>query len=458
MSPKKVLFIVPDYSFIYNDAVIKNVVNRPPLLSLAMIGGALLTAGHQVKICDLNIADEQELVRLLDSFQPDYAGITFTSPLAEEAGRLAGFIKKQYSRIIVIAGGPHASALPEEVLETTPIDIVCIGESEEIILNIVNNEKPPEKIEGIAFKCPDGSICRTPPAQRINNLDALPYPAWHLYNLSLYSSRSLLSRANLVGPLETSRGCPHQCVYCNKNIFGYKFRTKSVSRVINEIKLMLDCGFKEIHIMDDCFSFDLQRAKEICRAIISCKMKVSWVAQGGLRADSVDYELLKLMKKSGCYRLSMGIETGSDEILKLIKKGETVAQIKKAVKLSKKAGLEVMAFFMLALPGETESSMKQTIHLAKELNFDLAKVSITVPLPGTAYFNHLARDGKIKKTGWSKYNFCSPARDIYDHPNLDWDVIETYYKKFYREFYFRPQYVIKRFFKDLSQGLLLDDI
>ena len=263
-----------------------------------------------------------------------------------------------------------------------------------------------------------------------------------------------------MGHLEISRGCPFRCVYCNKNIFGYKYRVKTVERVIKEIQFMLERGFKEIHIHDDCFTADLNRAKKICQEIIRRKLKFFWAANSGVRSDCVDYELFDLMKKSGCYRVSFGIETGSDAVLKVIKKGQTINDIKIMVKMAKKAGLETFGFFMMALPGETEHSLQQTINLSKELDLDLAKCAITLPLPGTPYFEQLSQEGRIKKTSWSNYTFysISKIRLVYEHPSLKWGTIEKYYKRFYREFYFRPKYVIKRLLKRLFDGNLINDI
>ena len=178
----------------------------------------------------------------------------------------------------------------------------------------------------------------------------------------------------------------------------------------------------------------------------------------GIRADRVDQELLTLMKRAGCYRVFFGIETGSDDVLKIINKGETCDDVRRAVRMSKKAGLEVHGFFMLALPGETEKTMRQTIDFAKELDLDMAKVAITVPLPSTPYFEQLDKAGRIKTKEWSKYNLYFPARELYDLPGLDWDTVEAYYKRFYREFYFRPRFIIKRFRESLLRGQLLNDI
>lgn len=453
---KKVLLVSPTYSFIYEGTRIKPGAIYSPHLGLATIAGSLVCRGHSVKIDDLSKIDEKTFLSDLKTFNPQYVGISFTTPLAEESFRLANIVKEANKNIIVIAGGVHSTSMPQEVLESSKFDIVCLGEGDYSIIDIVE-EKSLEDIIGIAFKR-NGNCHILQHKGPIKNLDNLPYPEWQLFNLQNYKTTKLLTRANPAGWIETSRGCPYKCVYCNKNVFGRNFRTKSVKRVVDEMEYMLECGFKEIHIADDCFTVNIGRAKGICEEIIRRNLKFPWATVTGIRADRVDQELLILMKRSGCYRVYYGIESGSDYILKIIRKGETCEEVRKAVKMSKKAGLEVFGFFMLALPGETEKTMRQTIDFAKELNLDMAKVCITIPLPSTPYFEQLNRDGKIKGKNWSKYNLYFPARDLYDHPTLDWDVVDIYYKKFYNEFYFRPRFILKRFFNSLIRGQLIDDI
>lgn len=453
---KKIMLILPSYSFIYEGTPIKAGAMYSPSLGLANIAGSIKSKGHIVTIIDMNKRSEKEFLTLLKSFDPDYVGISFVTLLFEEAIRLANLVKKIKKRVIIIGGGVHPSSMPKEVLESSAIDIVCIGEGEYSIIDIIS-EKPWEDIQGIAFK-KNGNCCISPYQGFIKDLDRLPYPEWSLYNIKEYKTTELLTRANPSGWIETTRGCPYGCVYCNKSVFGKKFRTKSSKRVVDEMEYMLASGFKEIHIADDCFTFNIERAKDICEEIIKRGLKFPWATITGIRADRVDQELLNLMKISGCYRVYYGIESGDDNILKLIKKGETCEDVRMAVKISKRAGLEVFGFFMFALPGETEETMQKTIGFAKELDLDMAKVAITIPLPSTPYFDELNKSGKIKDTNWSKYNLYLPARELYDHPNLDWDIVEHFYKRFYREFYLRPRYITKRFFRSLLNGQLISDI
>ncbi|MFA5033855.1 MAG: radical SAM protein [bacterium] len=435
---KKVLLINPSQFQSYNNVKIKGGAIYSPSLALAVLAAPLVKAGHNVKILDLN--KEPPLDTVLETFSPDFVGITFTTLLFEETRRICQTIKSYSKEIVIISGGAHSTALPEETLKELDIDIAVIGEGDFSLLKIINGENL-NNIPGIAYK-KRGEIKMNPCAGYIENLDNLPLPAWDLINISQYKTTPLLSRASPAGWIETSRGCPYTCGYCTKNIFGTKFRFKSVNRVLEEIEYMLKMGFKELHIADDNFTMDTARAKQICEEILHRNLKFPWATVTGIRIDRVDKELLELMYKAGCYRVYFGIESGDQSILDKIKKGISLDKIREVVKMAKSTGLEVFGFFMAALPGETEDSIKKTIAFAKSLPLDMAKMSITMPLPGTALFKELDKGGFIKTYDWSKYNLYILARDVYKHPTISWDIVEKYFNRFYREFYFRPGYIL----------------
>ena len=454
----KVLLVLPSYAFMYNGTLVKIGAIYVPNLSLSTIAGALVKEGVDVHILDLNRKTEKDFIILLNKFNPDFVGFTFTTPLAEETLRLAKIAKKIKPEAVIICGGPHPSVMPLQVLSSGAIDVVCIGESDYTVLDIVRG-KPYEDIKGIAFvRRDDKSYCETGPGGAITELDGLTFPAWNLFNISEYRTTRLFSRRDPVGFIETSRGCPYGCIYCNKKIFGKSFRAKSIKRVVDEMEYMLTCGFREIHLADDCFSFDIERAKGICEEIMKRGLKFSWATTNGIRVDRIDDELMRLMKRAGCYCVSFGIESGDDAILALAHKGQTCSQARNAITHAKSAGLEVIGFFMFALPGETEVTMQKTINFAKELDLDMAKVSIAIPFPGTQYFEELKKHGSIKETDWSKYNCYFPAREIYQHPSVSWDTVDIYFKRFYREFYLRPKFISKRFIKGFLNGGFISDI
>ena len=447
--------IAPRYSSVYENTIIRGAIYQVPPLNLAAIAGALTARGHQVKIVDMGRRKDHELIRSIKDFSPDFAGISFTTPLAEEAFRLAELVKKIKKDVLIISGGAHSTALPLSVLQESVIDVVFIGEGDYSVVELIGG-KPATDIKGIGYK-QNGEFIISPNDEFIYNLDDLAFPAWDLFDLSEYRANKVFARRNPAGSIETSRGCPYGCIYCNKKIFGKSFRPKSAGRVIDEMAYMLRFGFGEIHVADDCFSFDLERSKIICEEIIRKKLGLLWTLDNGIRVDKVDDELLNLMRRSGCYRLSFGIESGDENILKLIKKGQTIEEVRRAVKMAKRAGLEVAGFFMFALPGETSRTMQETIDLARNLDLDIAKVAIAIPFPGTEYSEDLLRQGRITRSRWADYNIHFSARNLYT-PSVDWDTIEHYYKKFYREFYLRPSFIIKRAIKSILNGRIIEDI
>jgi len=455
---KKVLLICPHSVFEpFKRSKIGIAVAKMPFLSLASLAAPLITAGHEVKILDLSVSEkpEKDLEDALRAFSPDFVGITCTTPLFSEMVYISKFVKNFNKEIIVITGGPHPSTMPEDTLKVSACDIAVVGEGDYTLPEIVSG-KDWKDIKGMAFRHKEGVIVneRKPP---IANLDELLMPAWHLYDLKKYKTPRLTCKKNPVGPMESSRGCVFGCIYCNKSVFGRTFRPKSVKRVVDEIEHVLNSGFKEIHIMDDGFTTDMKRAEEICDEIKKRGLDFPWNLVNGIRVDRINETLLHKMRSAGCYRASVGVESGDQSILNRINKGTTLEQIRAAFNMFKSAGMETLGFFMIALPGDTEETMRKTIDFAKELQPDIAKVSITVPFPGTPLYNEYDKLGLIKTKDWSKYGYHDP-RGLYTHPNLDWDTIYKYQKMFFREVYLNPSYIARRFLRGIKTGELLYDM
>ena len=220
---------------------------------------------------------------------------------------------------------------------------------------------------------------------------------------------------------------------------------------------MMKEGFKEIHVYDDMFTTDLDRAKKICDLIVERGLDISWRLDCGVRVDSVDKEFFEKARKSGCYAVGFGFESGNQEVLDNIDKGLKIEVAYDAVRYAKEAGLETVGFFMFGLPKETVKSMDDTIQYAIDLDLDYAKVTLATPYPGTRFFTEMQVAKRIHSKDWSNYNFHSPSK-VWNHPNLDWETLDKYYKKFYRKFYFRPKYLARRFVRDVKKGDLFHDL
>ncbi len=453
---KKILLINPSWrKSTYLKTKVKEAALSQPVLSLATIA-APLTSKHEVKILDLDLYKNNDILKhVLNKFNPDYVGITGTTPFYNEMINLSKIIKKVNKNIIVVVGGVHANTLPNDFINKESVDIVVVGEGDFTLNEIVS--KKIKDVKGIIWKHKN-KIIKNPYRPLIKDLDKLPFPALNLFEINKYKGSHITGRAHPIAPIETSRGCPHNCIYCNKNIFKRIFRVKSPKRVVDEIEYILNLGFRELHVADDAFSTDMKRAKDICDEIIKRKLKFHWSLFNGIRVDRLDLELLKKLKESGCYQIAFGIESGNQKILDSVNKNITLDQIKKAIKLSKIVGIETFGFFMFGLPGETEKTMQDTINFAKKLNLDIAKFVITIPYPGTELYNNLNKKRLIKTKDWSKYFMHFSDSKIFEHPNLKWETIEKYYKKSFREYYLRPDYIYHRFIRSIKKKEVLKDI
>ena len=457
----KVLLISPNYyDNIFSKSKIRVAISPGTVpLGLACIAAPLLKGGHEVKIINLNLVSNQDehLYKELQQFKPDFVGIYSTTPLIKKAYQIAAITRKTNEQAVIVAGGPHPSALPEEVLEESEIDCVVKGEGD-LTLKRVVEEGFSSSIPHIYYK-QDGKIIKSTAKNGfIKDLDTLPFPAYELLDIEKYTQPQITSRKKPVGYLETSRGCYAACIFCNKNIHGFKFRMKSPTRVVDEMERMLKLGFREIQIIDDVFTADMERAHTICEEILNRGLSFPWYPRGGIRVEKVDLDLLKIMKKAGCYRIPFGIESGSQRVIDVIKKKITLEQAEKAVGLTKQANLETECYFMLGLPTETEEDIKKSIDFAIKLNPDYAKFAITIPLPGTPMFDMMLAKGAIKTRDWDKYTFATSPKELYDHDVLSWDVIDRYYDSSHRKFYFRPSYLLRMTYKTLLDGTIFTHI
>lgn len=429
-----------------------------PLLSFAYLAAVARKEGFKVKILDLGI--EMNPYRLLhkklDEYSPRFVGLTATTPLFFEAAVLSRIIKDHLGdRTKLIIGGPHATALPVETLRDSHFEILVYGEGELTLVDILK-DKPLKEIAGIYYK-EGGQILNTQPRLPTHDLDWLPFPALDLFDIKRYKCPRVLNRVSPMCNYMSSRGCVFGCTFCNKNIFGRRFRARSVELAVDEIEYMLNCGIREVRILDDMFTTDMERAKKICEMIIQRNLKFPWTLSAGLRVDSMDLEFLTLAKRAGLYQVSIGFESGDQASLDSICKNIKVEQSYNAMKLVRKAGLESIGFFMFGLPADSEESLKKTTKLALDLVPDYAKVTITVPFPGTELYSQYESQGLIKSRDWRLYNLHR-AGDIYTHPNLSHEILEDYYQKFYFKFYLNPRYLLRRLWLSLKNKTLFLDI
>ncbi len=434
-----------------------------PILSLAAIGGALRARGHTFKILDLSYRQyEPQIIREeIQQFRPDLIGITATTPLANQMRDISYIAKEIDQNIITVGGGAHPSAMPFETMAQCALDAIAMGEADFVAADILDGI-PRSQIPGLYWR--DGDRIRSnSPRPLLTDLDQLPIPAWDAYPPgSNRRMTRIIARHNPVTTIEFSRGCVFNCDFCgSKNTMGLGYRKKSPERCAEEVLVAESLGYREMVLVDDIFTSDNQWAAAVCEKIIRTGTRMAWTCTNGIRVDSANSELFRLMKQAGCYRVYFGFESGNDKVLEGFGKGgkATLEKGVEAVELARQAGLEPNGFFMVGLSGDTESSMQDTINYAKRVRLDTMKCGITVPFPGTPMFRNLQSQGRIKTLDWDKYTVYNSAEKLFDHPTLSWSTINLYFKKFYSEAYLKnPSYIWRRLLFTLKNAEILSNL
>ncbi|MBU4285010.1 B12-binding domain-containing radical SAM protein [Patescibacteria group bacterium] len=417
-----------------------------PPLGLAYLAATLQKLNYRVIILDylLEKFSEEKLLKFIKKENASIIGLTAVTPNIKKALYLAEIIKKKFPEKIIILGGAHATLKPNEVLEKTEsIDYVFRGEGEirfPKLVEYILKKQNPENLPGLTFRR-NKQIINTPDADFIENLDELPFPARELLNIKRYS-KYLNSLKKPATTIFTSRGCPHHCIYCSKPITGTKFRPRSPENIISEIELLKNkYGIKELQFYDDTFTLDRKRVLKICQLLIENKIKIQWKCE--TRVNLVDKELLKIMKKAGCYLIAYGIESGSQRVLNFLKKGTTIEQIKNTVEITKGVNIQMLGYFILGIPTESEEEIKRTIKFSKELNLDYVQFAIATAYPGTELYE-IAKQSRKINNDWSKSFYALSAKPLISLSDVSINKLRRYLKTAYRSFYFRPKYIWKR--------------
>lgn len=358
-------------------------------LGLAYLAGVLLGGGHPVRILDLNNYN-YNLKDIIDGFDPDIIGYSIKTATVKSAKEISRWIKKMYADKIQVAGGPHVTlSFREFLLENPQIDFAFLKEGEiafaKFVDNFSNKMECVGDIDGIAFR-KDNEIVSTEP-RIIEELKDIPFPRLDVIININYSQFPY--------PLLTSRGCPYGCVFCCVGVIsGCKWRPRSPDHVIEELKRAKEVyGFKRFEILDDNFTLDIRRAKEICNLILKERLHFSWYCHNGIRADRLDLELAQLMKKAGCESCAIGIETADPEIFKNINKGEVIEDVIMAVELIKKAGMKAVGYFIIGLPGDNLEKVNRTIEFQNSLDLDDFMYNMLIPYPGTKLWDYVQKEG-----------------------------------------------------------------
>ena len=441
----KVLLINPGRSFRTGN-VWKSIDRSLPPLGLAYIASFLEKNNVPVEILDIMAENlsEKEIKGRVKKSSPDLIGLTSVTVTYKTALKIAKLCKQVCPDAKIIFGGVHPTIYPSEVLSHDFVDFVAVCEGELTMVELAKamEAKDYSKVPGILYK-KNGKQLSTPSRQFIADLDTVPLPAYHLLPMHLYrpalGNYKKLPAMSMLG----TRGCPGRCTFCFTGVFGSRTRHRSAASLLNEIRFLIKhYGIKEVSFYDDSFTANRKVVREMCQGLIDEGIKLSWSCMS--RVDLVDQETLNLMKKAGCHQIGYGVESADPQILKNINKMISLDKVKAAVRMTKKAGIDVRAMFMLGNPGETEETIEKTIQFAIDLSPDLVIFNITTPLPGTGMFEWAKKNGYLTTLDWDKYDLSVVVMKL---PTVSKETILKYYSSAYKRFYLRPAYLFQRLLK-----------
>ena len=400
-----------------------------PPTGLCSIAAYIRKKGYNVSIVDgeaLNLNTIQTTEKALN-YKPDIIGIACKTLWIRSGHQVARFIKKVVENIPIVVGGNHVTAIPERSLIEFPcFDIIVRGEGEITffkMLEAMNNNKSLGDVDGLSFRC-DSKIIITRERKRIKNIDMLPLPAWDLLpKITRYYHPSLHLIKKLPGfSIVTSRGCPHSCAFCDKAVFGRKVTYHSPEYIMNMIdELYYNYGMRHILFEDDNLLFNKKHIKSFLSLLEKAKLNLNFSCL--TRVDSVDYDIIRNLKRAGCWQIQLGIESGSQIILDAMNKNITIKQIKKAIRIIRRAGIKIMAFFILGFPGETVETLNETVSFIENEELDDVGVFFFNPYPGANIYNGITEMG-IFHEDWDKMSTMDA--DIFIPYGLTKDILIKY--------------------------------
>ena len=415
-----------------------------PPIGLGYIASVLRENNYDVIILDsqkesLNI---KKLLLKIKEINPDVLGIGILTSNYSNAKKITKHIKEHTPKIKIVVGGPHPSALPAATLKETMADFLIRGEGEYPFLELINFLKNGEGklscIENLCYK-ENAKLVVKPNTIQVKDLDEIPFPSWDLIPPKEYpmNPHQFFFKKYPIAPIITSRGCPFACTFCAASFLaGRKLRMRSPKNVVDEIELLVNkYGVKEVHFEDDNFALVKKHAQAICQEIINREIEIVWQCPNGIRIDTIDEDLIHIMKKSGCYRLAFGIESASQEILDRTHKNLNLKRVSNIIKMVKAGGIEVQGFFILGLPGETQETIMKTTKFIEELSLDFMDIALLTYLPGSQLFSERYNCKEYENIQWDtfKYFVAQPT------DTLSAAMLKKFQKSILRKFYLNPK-------------------
>lgn len=424
--------------------------NYLPSMGILYIATLLEKNGFDVRVFDENY--DAGIIEGIKKFSPDIAGLTAVTAAVKRARYIASEIKRSLSgRIVTVLGGAHPSAMPEESASFEGVDFVVFGEGEYTMLELCKYVRDGERFDSLndmpnlCFKTSDG-VQKTKRSRFLTGeeIDRLPYPAFHLLDLERVFSISvhgLFAMGRRILPIMTARGCPSLCTFCCR-MMGYNLRERSVEGVIEEIKFMKRTySIDELYIEDDNFCNNKARAIKILDEIIKARLGIYIKFANGLRADSVDEELLSKIKEAGGYWVGFGIESGSKQVLKLMNKNLDLDLSARNVRAAKRAGFFVGSNMIVGYPGETRDDLRESLRYFQRLGLDSCAIVNLIPFPKTPVRALCEKNGYLTEAAkdYDNYYFrVFNSNILVETPHLKEAAARRFIRLFFIRFYLRP--------------------
>lgn len=417
---------------------------RKPPLDLMMISGYLRKNGFDNTLLDANslrktLADVEEF---LNRESPDVVFFSTSTCTIYKDLLIAKVAKEIRRSIVTVAIGTHVMALPEETFkESEYLDVIVYsGEWEQVCLNIVQNISNLKTARGIIFQESSGEIIKTSDQLPVENLDNLGFPAHDKLNKGAYGDPT--SHRSPKTMVMGQKSCINNCSFCCQPAFfgAPSIRKRSVGHFLEELQWVQKLGFKEVMFNDATLTADSEWASSLFEGMIRNKIDLTWNCS--TRADRINPDVLSLMKRAGCHTIAIGMESIDPAVLKNIKKNIKAEQIKKAVSLIKKEGINTIVFCVVGFPGETKESIEKTISFLKTLNTTFITLGIAVPVPGTDFYRYVEKNKYLLTKDWSLYD--PMKKPVFSYPALSSDEIAYYSRYGLRQFYLRPKYILGR--------------
>jgi len=419
---------------------ISRITNIMPPLGLASISAYLSRLNIKSTIVDCYARPDSDLLirEYIKTEKPGHLGISTTTSSFYDGVRIATYAKRILPDIKVIFGGPHVSALKENVLKEFPIiDYVVVGEGEETLAELIQNRnEPKDTIKGILYRNESGDILFNGYRNRGIDLDSLPFPAYEklagypeAYKLPIFNYPTTPNSSCI-----SSRGCPYSCSYCDRSVFRRSFRFNSAEYLYEHMRyLNKRFGIRHINYYDDQFTFRRKRVEDFTRMMIDRPLGMTFNC--AVRAEHIDFDLLKQMKAAGCWMVSLGIETGDEALLSRHRSNSDLQMLAEKIHLIKAAGIRTKGLLMMGLPGETEATIKKSMDYVFSLPIDDFNLSKFTPFPGSPIYQNIRQQGAFDED-WEKMD-C--MHFLFVPRGMSKARMETLFTEFYKKHFQRPK-------------------